>query len=44
MSVKMFVIIAATVAALAGGAFCLHHPAGVSFMHSMRGVLHGGAH
>lgn len=44
MSVKMFVIVVAALAALAGAAVALHHPAGVSFMRSMRATLHGGGH
>jgi hypothetical protein len=42
MSVKLFVIVVATVAALAGGAFCLHHPGGASLMHSLMAGMHGG--
>jgi len=41
MSVKVFVIAVAAVAALAGAAFVMHHPGSASFLHSMMGTLHG---
>jgi hypothetical protein len=44
MSVKVFVIVVAAVAALAGAAVAMHHPAGAGFMRSMMAGMHGGGH